>query len=277
MSKTKQAYQPILPASERRIRWAAGDLAEFGKCEYGLIWDREGLLVPSLSHPDFRVRQTPGEYGVFAQGNALRTLVKYRDTDNAGILGTHVIHYIVTKLTGTGGISEFAAGLAKEWLAKWKTNTSEGNPVAANYPSTFVIGDMEFSSLNDVTEGHRDTQTSGGTAGAVDYMPARQCVVVYKGTPAGGRSGHGRVYMGPVGVKQSDSGILNNNVVGRSEGFWDLARTLSFTTAGGAQIATLGVYSPTASARGRAVVINPVTSVACRVIAGTQRRRRAVT
>lgn len=185
-------------------------------------------------------------------GNCVRVALNW--TGVGGVAPVNVLH-LITSSTDEGDI---ASALDDAFQA----NPGCFQAVMANYIlDTYTITLLDGSSAGQVVNALGTPITGGGGGNMVPQVAA----VLSLHTPQRGPRGRGRLYLGPVGETEIDSGLISSGVRSAMVAGWTDWMT---DMAASPIAASLGVASYVHTE------VNGVTSLSMRPAAGTQRRRQ---
>lgn len=185
-------------------------------------------------------------------GNCVRVAINW--TGVGGVAPVNVFHLI------TDSTDEVEIATALD--AAFHANTACWQCLMANYElDSYTITLLDGHSAGQVVTSLGTPIVGGGGGNMVPQVAG----VLSLHTPQRGPRGRGRLYIGPVGESEIDSGIISAGVRTAMVGAWsDWQDDLAASSIA----ASLGVASYVHSE------VNGVTSVSMRAQAGTQRRRQ---
>lgn len=238
----------------------------------GVFLDQENRYWPTVSPTAIWVNPPGPRFGQVSKGDTLAFILRAFLGSEAEPFSTNVLHFIISKVSGSKQFAAAATGLAKYIFSKIGTAAN----LAGVYNPNVTFKNPIIRSLNTSTDEAQPTQTAqGGSGGASGSVPLRSGVVVHKGTAKSGRSFAGRMYLPAVDETHQRAGVLDAEVTKRGNAFG--ASLLNFDDPDDATTGfQLAVYSPSQSKKTNAIVATPVTSTATRGVMGSQRRRQSI-
>ena len=242
----------------------------------GHFFDRDGRYYPEPGNWDHWVNPERDPHVGFAQGDLIRVVFKSILIAGAKTVASCVLHYILTQTKKPAdGFDKHAQDHSTAFI---KNITDAGGAgFSGLYAREYKFGEMEYTSIQDKTQGYKASDTAPGTSGTQETRaPLRSALLVHKGTAQAGRRGNGESYFLGVNEGYSANGEISQNAL---IGFNKTAPgmiTVAGADTGRQAIFTLAVYSRAASKASSSVVAYPVTTFTPRIVEATQRRRQHV-
>lgn len=248
-----------------------GDLTLVEKVP-GVAIDQAGRYHPYPAPDGIFVNPPSPRFGQVAQGDVLEFVMRTFLGGAAEPYATNLLHFILTKASGSKTFAAAATGLAKYIFASLAGATG----FAQELNSSVTIKNPIVRSLNTSTDEWQGSNSiAGATGGGTGSVPLRSSTVMKKGTGKAGRSFQGRCFLPAVDEVHQRAGVLIAQSVQR-ENAW-AQKLLSFADPDDAGTTyVLGVHSPTQSKKSGSLVVTPCSSVSVHGTIGSQRRRQHI-
>lgn len=239
----------------------------------GVVVDRDGRYYPDPA--DLMTWSNPEgpRFGQVAVGDVLVLVLRAFLGAGGEPFSTNVMHFLLTKVSGSKTFAAAATGLAKYIFSQIGT---DGSKLAGAYNPNVSFKGPIVRSLNTSTDEYQGPQSQAGTTGsATGSVPLRAAVVMHKGTAKAGRSFSGRSFFPAVDETHQRAGSLDAATVKRFQDFSDSLVKFQDPDDAATEY-TFGVYSPKQTKATGSNVVTPVSSLAMRTIQGSQRNRQHI-
>lgn len=236
----------------------------------GVFLDDENRYHPEATPNGIWVNPPGPRFGQVTTGDVLIFILRAFLGSNAEPFSTNIMHFILTKASGSKTFAAAATGMAKYIFSEIATD----GKLSGEYSKNVTFKNPVIRSLNTSTDELETANSTPGTAASsTGSVPLRSSVVMHKGTAKSGRSFSGRTYLPACDETQQSAGSLTSASLSGFGNFAKAIRAFDDPDDSGTSF-QLGVYSPSQTKKTGANVVTPVTSLAVRGVMGSQRRRQ---